>query len=249
MKLTGNTILITGGATGIGLELARAFSELENEVIICGRRQEMLDQACREIPKLRAYRCDVGDAADRLHLLDAVTADGLTINLLINNAASMRPYDFSEPDALDVEGVHQDVATNLLAPIEMIRLFLPMLRASERATIINISSPGGVVPVSRFPVYCASKAAMISFSRSLRHQLGAQVKVITLYPPSVDTAMMAGVGLPMISAVQCCSQIMKQLAKGRDEIWIGEARYIPVLSRLIPGRIFDIVNKATTVSR
>ena len=244
MKLTENTILITGGGTGIGLGLAGAFAQLGNEVIICGRRQEKLDEACRRIPGLRAHRCDVSDAADRQRLFETIAADGLAINVLINNAACMRPYDFTEPDALDMVGVNQDLAANVVAPIEMIRLFLPMLREHGRATIINVSSPGGVVPVARFPIYCASKAAMISFTRSLRYQLAEEVKVITLYPPSVDTAMMAGVGLPTITVEECNREVMKRLARGSDEIWIGEARYIPIFSRLMPKRIFDIVNKA-----
>jgi len=245
MKLTGNTILITGGGTGIGLGLAGAFTERGNQVVICGRRQEKLDYACRQVPGLRAHRCDVSDAADRQRLFDAIVADGLAVNVLINNAACMRPYDFSRPDALDVEGLRQDITANLVAPIEMIRLFLPMLREHGRATIINVSSPGGVVPVARFPIYCASKAAVISFSHSLRRQLAPEVKVITLYPPSVDTAMMAGIGLPTISVDDCNREIMKRLARGRDEIWIGEARYIPILSRLMPKRILSIVNNAT----
>jgi uncharacterized oxidoreductase len=244
MKLSGNTVLITGGGTGIGLALAGALSECGNEVVICGRRQEKLDEARRLYPRLRAHRCDVSDAEDRQRLFDAITGDGLAINVLVNNAACMRPYDFSNPDALDVEGMHRDIAANYAAPVEMIRLFLPMLREREHPTIINVSSPGGVVPVSRFPIYCASKAAMIAFTRSLRHQLAGSVKVITLYPPSVDTAMMAGVGLPTISTEACNREIMKRLAKDDDEIWIGEARYIPILSRLIPKRIFQIVNRA-----
>ena len=249
MKLTGNTILITGGGTGIGLGLAREFAERGNEVVICGRRQEKLDEACRRVPGLRAHRCDVSDAADRQRLFDTLAADGLAINVLINNAACMRPYDFTQPDALDVEGMRRDIAANFAAPLEMIRLFLPVLRERERATIITVSSPGGVVPVSRFPVYCASKAAMISFTRSLRHQLAGEVEVVTVYPPSVDTAMMAGVGLPTIPVEACCREIMKRLSRGRDEIWIGQARYIPILSRLIPGRTFGIVNKAAGGAR
>jgi uncharacterized oxidoreductase len=244
MKLSGNGVLITGGGTGIGLALAGALSERGNEVVICGRRQEKLDEARRLHPRLRAHRCDVRDAGDRQRLFDSIAAEGLGINVLVNNAACMRPYDFTDRDALDVEGLHQDIAANYTAPVEMIRLFLPLLREREHPTIINVSSPGGVVPVSKFPIYCASKAAMISFSRSLRHQLAGSVKVITLYPPSVDTAMMAGVGLPTISTEACNREIMKRLARDDDEIWIGEARYIPILSRLLPRQIFRIVNKA-----
>ena len=249
MKLTGNTILITGGGTGIGLGLAGAFVERGNQVVICGRRQEKLDQACRQVPGLRAHRCDVSDPADRQRLFDAIAADGLAINVLINNAACMRAYDFSEPEALDVAGLHQDIAANFVAPLEMIRLFLPTLRQRERATIINVSSPGGVVPVARFSIYCASKAAMISFTRSLRYQLAEDVEVITVYPPSVDTEMMKGDDLPMISVDEFNREVMKGLARGRDEIWIGQARYLPILARLMPKRILGIVNKAAGVSR
>jgi len=249
MKLTGNTILITGGGTGIGRGLAGEFVRRGNEVVICGRRQDKLDEACRGVPGLRAHRCDVSDGADRQRLFEAIAADGLAINVLINNAACMRPYDFREPNGLDVEGLHQDVAANFVAPMEMVRLFLPMLGEHECATIINVSSPGGIVPVSRFPVYCASKAAMISFTRSLRHQLAEAIEVIALYPPSVDTAMMTDVGLPTVSVDACNREVMKRLARGHDEIWIGEARYIPILSRLMPKRIFRIVNNAARVPR
>ncbi len=249
MKLTGNTILITGGGTGIGLGLARAFSERDNEVVICGRRQEKLDEACHQIPGLRAYRCDVGNAADRERLFDSLESDAVAINVLINNAASMRPYDYRKPEGLDVEALHEDIAANFIAPLEMARLCLPMLREQEHPTIINVSSPGGVVPVTRFPIYCASKAAMISFSHSLRYQLGDAIKVITLYPPSVDTPMMAGVRMPTVSVEECNQEVMKRLARGDDEVWIGQARYLPILARLMPKRVINIVNKAAGVSR
>ena len=249
MELTGNTVLITGGGTGIGRALAGSLLELGNDVVICGRRQEKLDEARRLHPGLRTHRCDVSDAGDRTRLFESIARDGTAINILVNNAACMRPYDFNDPEALDMEGLRRDIAANFVAPVELIHLFLPMLLGCRNPVIINVSSPGGVVPVSRFPVYCASKAAMISFTRSLRHQLAEEVKIVNLYPPSVDTAMMAGVGLPTISVEECNRKIMKRLASGRDEIWIGEARYIPVFSRLMPKRIFDIVNKATGSSR
>jgi len=245
VKLTGNTILITGGGTGIGLALAGVLLERGNRVAVCGRRQEKLDEARRLYPQLVTYRCDVSEADDRRRLFEAVAADGLALNVLINNAASMTAYDLTDTGALDMDMVRRDIAVNFVAPIEMIELFLPMLLERDAPTIINVSSPGGVVPVARVPVYCASKAALGSFTRSLRHQLGARVRVITVYPPSVETEMMRNVDLHKVSAEDCGREIMRRLAGDSDEIWIGEARYLPILARLAPLWTFRLVNRAT----
>ncbi|MCP4036000.1 MAG: SDR family NAD(P)-dependent oxidoreductase [bacterium] len=248
MRLAGNSILITGGGTGIGLGLAGLLLASGNEVTVCGRRQDKLDEARALHPGLRAFRCDVSDAEQRRGLLDFVADTGPAINVLINNAASMRPYDFTQPQGLDMAGARQDVTTNFLAPIEMTRLFLPMLLESEHPCVINVSSPGGVVPVARFPFYCASKAALDSLTRSLRHQFQGRLEVVTIYPPSVETEMMQGVDLRTVSVEDCCEQILRQLPKGKDEVWIGEGRYVPFLLRLAPRRLFDLVNRATRTS-
>jgi uncharacterized oxidoreductase len=245
MKLVGNSILITGGGTGIGLGLAGSLLALGNQVVICGRRQDKLDEACALHPGLKALQCDVAAAEQRQHLFDFVADKGLAINVLINNAACMRPYDLTAPRELDMESVQQDLTTNFLAPIEMARLFLPMMLESEHPALINVSSPGGVVPVARFPIYCASKAALDSLTRSLRYQFQGRLEVTTIYPPSVETDMMRGVDLPMISVEACCREILRQLSKGKDEIWVGEGRYVAVLSRLAPKRLFNLVNRST----
>lgn len=245
MKPTDNSILITGGATGIGLALAGLLLERGDRVAVCGRRQEKLDDARRSYPDLVAYRCDVSDADDRRRLLESLRTDGFAVNVLINNAACMTAYDLADADALDMERVRRDIAINFVAPIEMVRLFLPALLEREHPTIINVSSPGGLVPVARVPVYCASKAALGSFSRSLRHQLGGRVRVITVYPPSVETEMMRDVDLHKISAQDCCREIVRRLEGHDDEIWIGEGRYLPVLARFLPNWTFNLVNRAT----
>jgi uncharacterized oxidoreductase len=245
MKLTDNTLLITGGGTGIGLGLAEAFLARDNRVLVCGRRQEKLDQARDALPGLQTYRCDVSDAAERGRLFQAIEADGLRPNVLVNNAACMRRYDLGEPESLDIEALRQDIQTNLAAPIEMVQLFLPVLRQQAGATVINVSSPGGLVPVAEVPIYCASKAALHSFTLSLRHQLAGCVEVIEVYPPSVDTEMMNGVQLDMISLEDFTRDLMRRLAKGDREIWIGQARYLPFMHRLAPGKTFRLVNRST----
>jgi len=245
MKLTGNTLLITGGGTGIGLGLAEAFLARDNRVLVCGRRQDKLDQARDALPGLQTYRCDVSDVTERERLFQAIEADGHRPNVLVNNAACMRRYDLGEPDSLDIEALRQDLQTNLAAPIEMVQLFLPVLRERTDATVINVSSPGGLVPVAEVPIYCASKAALHSFTLSLRHQLAGRVEVIEVYPPSVDTEMMTGVQLDMISLEDFTRELMPRLAKGNREIWIGDARYLPFMHRLAPGKTYRLVNRST----
>jgi uncharacterized oxidoreductase len=248
MKLTNNTLLITGGGTGIGLAMASAFLERGNQVLICGRRTEKLKDARRALPGLQTYRCDVSDAGDQQRLLDSIRADGYQVNVLVNNAAIMRKYDLTDAQTLDAGTVMMDLKTNLAAPIEMVNLFLEGLKELPEATIINISSPGGLVPVAKVPIYCASKAALHSYTLSLRHQLRGRVRVIEVYPPSVDTPMMEGVGLRKVSVEQFSKALMPRLAKGEEEIWLGESRYLPLMHRLAPGRAFQIVNRATKIS-
>jgi uncharacterized oxidoreductase len=249
MKLTGNTILITGGGTGIGLAMAGAFLERGNRVAICGRRQEKLDEACRVQPELRAYRCDVSDAAQRKGLLEAVLADGFAPNVLINNAAIMRTYDLSGLQALDLQRVEGDVKTNLLAPVALIDLFLPLLLEQVAPVIMNVSSPGGVVPIANVPVYCASKAALDSYTRSLRYQLEGRVEVIDMYPPSVETAMMDKVEIRKVGPEVFVRDLIKGLEKGGDEIWVGEGKYLNWIHRISRRLAFHIANSATKVDR
>jgi uncharacterized oxidoreductase len=214
-------------------------------VLICGRRQEKLDEARGAVPELQTYRCDVSDDDQRRRLAQAIENDGIQPNVLVNNAACMRPYDLGEPRRLDAEALRRDIQTNFAAPVEMVQLFLPVLQEQDRATIINVSSPGGVVPVARVPIYCASKAALHSYTLSLRHQLSGRVDVIEVYPPSVDTEMMDSVQLDKISVEEFTEQLMARLAKGATEIWTGTARYLPIMSRLAPNKTFELVNRTT----
>lgn len=249
MKLTGNTILITGGATGIGLAMAASFLERGNQVLICGRRQDKLDAASKQHPKLRAYRCDISKSEDRARLLESFQADGCIPNVLINNAAVMRSYDLADTEGLNMENVRSDLDTNFLSPVEFIDQILPLLQAQSNPVIINVSTPLGHVPVANVPFYCASKAALHSYTKSLRVQLQGQVEVIELYPPSVDTEMMDKVSIHKVSVEECNREIMARLQKGGEEIWVGEGRHIRWLNRLFPKLTYKLVNKSTKVSR
>jgi len=248
MRLGGNTILITGGGTGIGLSLANAFVDHGSTVAICGRRQEKLDEACRAVPGLKAYRCDVSLADDRAKLFDSLQCDGLRVNVLINNAANMRRFDLRHPEQIDHDALLSDLHANLLAPIELTNLFLPTLRKEPGATIINISSPGGVVPVAHFPIYCASKAALNSYTLTLRHQLAGEVSVVLILPPSVETAMMQQVELKKVSTEDFTKEAIAGLARGQEEIWVGEAKILRFLERVAPRWTFRLVNRSTKLT-
>ena len=189
MKTNGNTMLITGGATGIGFALAEKFVGLGNEVIICGRRQAMLDEAKRRLPSVNTTRCDVSNEEDCEALYEWVSANFNGINMLVNNA-SIRRIDFRNGvDNLLKD--NEEIDINLKAPLYLSARFIPLLSKKGEAAIVNVSSGLGFVPLAMFPVYCATKAAIHSFSMSLRHQLkGTSVKVFELVPPTVyDTGL------------------------------------------------------------
>lgn len=190
MKPTGNTILITGGTSGIGLALAQGLVAQGNTVIIAGRRKALLDQAAAATPGLLTLALDVGD----LDALPAVAAD-LTarypaLNVLINNAGIMVAEDIlSAPDGT----ASSTITTNLLAPIQLTAALLPHLRQQQTATVVNVTSGLSFVPLAATPTYSATKAALHSYTQSLRHQLrGTSVQVLELAPPAVQTDLMPG---------------------------------------------------------
>jgi uncharacterized oxidoreductase len=190
MKIEGNTILITGGATGIGFALAEAFVK-SNEVIICGRREDKLKDAKRKIPELNTIKCDISKELWREMLYKEVKSNFKDINILVNNAGIQRNVDFKKgiADLLDEE---DEISTNLIAPIYLTSYFIPDFLKKESA-IINVSSGLAFVPLTFMPIYCATKAALHSYSLSLRHQLkDTSVKVFELIPPMVDTDLSKG---------------------------------------------------------
>ena len=165
MKISGNTVLITGGATGIGYALAEAFLREDNEVIICGRRKSKLHEAKRKHQRLHVRRFDVADENERNRLFRWVTSAFSEINILINNAGIQRQFDFVSPKITHPIRVRDDeVAVNLVAPIRLCALFTPRFMKMKRGTILNVSSGLAFVPIATMPIYCATKAALHSFT-------------------------------------------------------------------------------------
>jgi uncharacterized oxidoreductase len=197
MKISGNTILITGGATGIGLALAEEFIKAGNEVIVCARTEDNLKRAKDRLPRLHTRKCDVSKEAEREALYRWAVSNFKGLNILVNNAGIQRMIDFKKgtEDLLKHRGVdgEEEIEVNLKAPVYMAALFTPHLMRQKEAAIVNVSSGLAFYPMEELPVYCATKAAVHSFSITLRRQLeGTPVKVFELIPPMVDTNLDKG---------------------------------------------------------
>ena len=230
MKTNNNTILITGGATGIGLALADIFIQGGNNVIICGRRQEKLLEAQSRFPEIHTNVCDVSDLSNRQALFAWVTGKFPGLNILVNNAAIQKQIDFTKGMDQQLVG-ENEIAINFSAPVELSALFIPHLMKQEEAAIVNVSSGLGFVPLAIMPVYCATKAALHSFSWSLRHQLcKTSIKVFEVIPPTVDTELDRGArekrkqeyrGIPPIDVAEAT---LAGLAMDEFEITIGQSQ-------------------------
>jgi uncharacterized oxidoreductase len=191
MEISGNTLLITGGATGIGYAMAEAFLEAGNEVIICGRRKDRLLDAQARHPALHVRECNVADGSDRRALAEWATASFPNLNILVNNAGVQRDIDFTKGIG-EYLACDDEIETNLEAPIVLSGLFIPFLTGKKGAAIINVSSGLGFVPAARMPVYSATKAGLHAFSLALRHQLrNLGIQVFEVVPPAVDTELNA----------------------------------------------------------
>ena len=187
MQTTGNTILITGGGSGIGRALAEAFHRLGNQVVIAGRRQELLDAATAANPGMASMRLDI-DGADAIRAFAAqVTREHPRLNVVIQNAGIMRNEKVLSGDVSTAE---ETIATNLLGPIRLTAALLPHLLAQPKATLMTVSSGLAFVPLALAPTYSATKAAIHSYTQSLRYQLkDTAVEVLELIPPYVQTAL------------------------------------------------------------
>lgn len=223
MNLSGNIILITGGASGIGWTFTERFLEAGNEVIICGRREDRLLDAQKKYPQLHTRVADVADAAERVALFDWATERFPELNVLINNAGIQRRVNLAENE--DWAATASEIAINLEAPVHLSRLFIPHLSRQANAAILNVTSGLSFAPLANVPVYCATKAALHSFTISLRHQLAAtSIEVVEIIPPAVDTDL-GGVGLHTfgVDADEFADAVFEGLKRGDAEIAYGTA--------------------------
>lgn len=249
MKTQGNTVLITGGATGIGFALAESFVRAGNTVIICGRREDKLKEAKKKLPQIYPRACDLSKEKERESLFNWAKENFKDINILINNAGIQMMIDLKKGAQEPVNGKNE-IETNLMAPISLSAYFIPWLLKRKEAAIINVSSGLAFVPIAAMPVYCATKAAIHSFTVSLRYQLrDTPIKVFELVPPAVDTELGKGTaeegepeyrGIPPGEVAQAA---LSAMADNEYEIFVGEAKDLAMRARTNPEQAFQNINQ------
>ncbi|WP_150285228.1 SDR family oxidoreductase [Rummeliibacillus sp. TYF-LIM-RU47] len=226
MKLSGNTILITGGSSGIGLAFAERFLKAGNKVIVTGRRENVLQQAKEKYPELIIHQSDVSMESERISLFEWVTENYPEVNVLVNNAGMQQRFNILKADAKnDWAYFNQEITTNIEAPFHMTMLFVPYFAKKEEATFINITSGLAFTPMVIAPIYSATKAAFHSFTMSLRHQLAETgIEVIEVAPPAVNTDL-GGAGLHTNGEPldEFADGIFKGLREGKQEIGYGSS--------------------------
>ncbi len=242
MRLTGRTILITGGSAGIGLAFALKFLELGNEVIVTGRRQAVLDQVKARYPKLHTIQSDVADPAQVAALAARVKSDFPKLDVLMNNAGIMLYKNLKAP-AADLAGLMAEMNINVGGVITTTSAFIDILRANK-GTVINTSSALAFVPLPSAPIYSATKSAIHSYTQSLRFQLEETgVEVIELMPPGVKTDMTTELandgGVSVITTDELVKQSFAALRAGGIEIRPGQSKQLALMRRLAP----DFINR------
>lgn len=245
MNLQGKTILVTGGASGIGLEAARQFHALGNKVIITGRNQAKLDAAKQLLPGIVAIQSDAAKAEDAQALFDQVKTLG-GIDILYNNAGvGVPPLNLGNANHNHVAGAVYEMEVNYIGVIRLNNLFMEMLRKRPEAAIINTTSILSIVPSVLEATYSASKAALSSYTKTLRSHLKAlnsTVRVYELLPPLVDTDMVADRPDKKISPKKLVNALIKGIQNDQFTIRVGDTKTVAVLNRLLPDTVYRIIN-------
>jgi uncharacterized oxidoreductase len=239
MKLTDRTILITGGSDGIGLAFALKFAALGNKVIVTGRRQAQLDMVKAKYPQIQTIRSDVADPEQIAALAERINADFPELDVLMNNAGISRYKNLSVP-APDLADLMTEMNINVGGVVRMTSAFIDILKANK-GTLINVSSALAFVPLPCLPIYCATKAAIHSYTQSLRFQLeDTGVEVIELMPPAVRTEMTADLpdeGMTLISTDKLVELSIASLKRGALEVRPGQSAQLAFLRRVAPNFI------------
>jgi uncharacterized oxidoreductase len=221
MKLANNKILITGGATGIGLGLAERFIRENNTVIICGRREAALKEAAQKFPSVITKVCNLSIEAERIELYNWVTKNHSDLNVLVNNAGIQNWMSVSDSDFY--QKANDEITTNVLAPIHLATLFTNL---KSLTTIINVTSGLAFIPFSKVAVYSATKAFMRSFTLSLRHLLkSTNIEVIEMIPSALNTDL-GGKGIHDEYPAVCdfVDSVFEQMKEGKTELTFGTSQ-------------------------
>jgi uncharacterized oxidoreductase len=249
MQTTNNTILITGGSTGIGLAIAETFAGEGNRVLICARRESNLLEAKNKIANLHTCVCDIGKKADRQALYQWATTEFPNINMLINNAGTQKEIDFTT-GASNLNDDESEIEINFTACVHLSALFIPYFQQQKKeCAIVNVTSGLAFIPLKIVPVYCATKAALHTFSISLRSQLvKTNVHVFEIAPPIVKTELHRGAKARKqsergISSSVVSEETLKAIRNNHYEKIVGQAKVLKGASRIAPNFFHRLLNK------
>ncbi len=235
MNLSGKTTLVTGGSSGIGEALVSALLSAGARVLTCGRNGEALARSEAE-----THVCDLATRDGRASLVEWVGKQTDALDLLVHNAGIQRPSRIDRD--LDEGAVEQEIAINLLAPIALTAKLLPLLERGRDPVVVQLSSGLAIAPKASAPVYCATKAALSNFSRGLRFQLEPRgIRVVDVVTPLVKTPMTAGRHDGAMEVEDFVAKLLRGLAAGKDEVFVGKARLLPALMRLAPNRARNVL--------
>lgn len=240
MNLKNLNILITGGASGIGLAFAEQLIARGNRVMICGRNKKRLLAAQQKIPKLIVHTCDITKTNDVEDLISEIDHRFVTLHILINNAGIQNIIDFTDTNE-NSEKIRREIDINLIAPMQLCLRLLPRMH-EKHSTIINISSALAFAPKQSTPAYSAAKAGLRNFSQTLRYQLKKRcINVVDIVPALVQTNMTTQQRIAKISPQYLVEKSLKSIARGKNTIYIEKARWLYCLYRLCPSLAWRIL--------
>ena len=250
MKLTNNTILITGGTSGFGYEFATKLLNLGNTIIVTGRDQTKLDLIKKALPQIHIFQSDVSDPEQIIRLFQQVISQFPDLNILINNAGEMRKISLHDP-LVDLNDITREIEINLMGPIRMVQQFLPHLKSKPSAAILNVTSGIALIPFPIAPVYGATKAGLRSYTKSLRVQLkNTNIKVFELVAPGSKTPLndkfnnMDGFDEKLLMEPgKLIDAAIKGLQNDKLEIYPGIARLLLIMSRIFPAFMLKQLSK------
>lgn len=250
MNISDNTILITGGTSGIGLALATKFLDLGNTVIVTGRNQNTLNEIQKKFSKIYTIQSDASDPRAIAALYERIINDFPSLNIVVNNAGIMRKINLHDSGS-DLWDLTREIDTNLSGPIRLVAQFLPHLKSKPSAAIVNVSSGLAFVPFPISPVYSATKAGLHFFTECLRVQLkNTHVKVFELAPPATDTSLLRGefteedlAGVKAMDVQVLAEHAINGLKNDVLEIRPGQANSLKLMSRIAPNFILKQLSK------
>ena len=244
MNLTNHTVFITGGSSGIGLALAKNFADLGNKVIICGRNAQKLQAVLNQDERLWGVVADITDPNSIYYILNILAKNNWHPSILVNNAGCGAFIDIFSGDVSHfMTQTSNQIQTNIQAPMNLVVAFLPLLKMHSAAAIINITSGLAISPKKSAPIYCATKAALRAFTKSLRYQIedsGFNIRVMEVLPPVVDTPMTLGTTHSKITPEEVAQDVINGLAQERKEVYVGKVLLLKIVHSISPS-LADII--------